>query len=283
MRALWLADVIRDAGLTIRPFDGWETRGGDDFDPLGVILHHTVTRDSMAAEDWLLAKRGNSTTPPPLANYSTNRDGTVSIIAAGTANHGGKGSWNDVYGNRFWFGDEMKNLGSGNPDSDYYEPWPQIQLESAYRAAAAVLTHLGATVDWLVTHERYADNPPGWPGRKNDPHSHDLELVQAIVQAIIEGEDMLTAQDVWWFKIADPTNGELRGAAHLLRQSYKFAYQAAVDAAIARQVAETLASRPVDQLDPAEIEAIAAEVAERVNAEAIAEAVADEQAERLAS
>lgn len=191
MRATWLADVLRDAGLTVKPYDGWETRGRDDFEPVGVILHHTVTKPttSDAVVDRLLAVTGSSTVSPPLCQYSTNRDGSVSIIAAGTANHGGVGRWNGVSGNKFWFGDEMKNAGTAAA-----EPWVPRQLESAYRAAAAILTHLGQDSSWVTGHKEYATPP----GRKTDPHTISLDTVRKTVGRIMEDHMALSDEDKAW-------------------------------------------------------------------------------------
>jgi hypothetical protein len=182
LRALYLADVLRDAGLTIKSFEGWEERGGYGFRPKGVILHHTVTKATTAdlTVDKMLAVTGSSTVPPPLCNYSTNRDGTISIIAAGTANHGGTGGWNGVSGNSNFFGDEMKNNGVD-------EVWPERQLESARIAAAALLKHLGQTdASMLCGHKEYA--LPA--GRKRDPHTLDMTNERRLVSAIMEGDDM---------------------------------------------------------------------------------------------
>lgn len=178
MRATWLADVLTDAGLIVRPYPNWETRGLDTFDPKGLILHHTVTKPTTAdpVVDRLLAETGSSTVAAPLCNYSTNRDGTVSIIAAGTANHGGQGVWRGVSGNRFFLGDEMKNLGTAAA-----EPWPDRQLESARIAAAAVLAHLGQGAEWMCGHKEYATPP----GRKTDPHTLNMDAQRALIGALL--------------------------------------------------------------------------------------------------
>lgn len=146
------------------------------------MLHHTVTRPtaSDAAVDRVLAVVGSSKVSPPLGNISTNRDGSVSIIAAGTANHGGVGKWNGVSGNRYWVGDEMKNLGTSA------EPWPAIQVESALRAAAAILAHIGTDESWLVGHKEYATPL----GRKSDPHTLDMDTQRTIVGALLKDPDM---------------------------------------------------------------------------------------------
>lgn len=185
-RALWLADVITDAGLHVKPYPGWETRGGADFTPRGVIWHHTVTRPTASDNtvDRILAIRGSSSVPPPLANISTNRDGTVSIIAAGTANHGGAGRWNGVTGNRYWVGDEMKNWGTADR-----EPWADRQLESARIAAAAILNQINADESWLVAHKEYAKPP----GRKVDPHTLNMDAERRTIQQRLE-DDMTPEQ-----------------------------------------------------------------------------------------
>lgn len=187
-RAIWLADIIRDTGLKVTPYPGWESRGGDSLDPRGIMLHHTVTRPSTAnlVVDRTMAVIGNSSTPPPLCNWSTNRDGSVSIIAAGTANHGGKGSWQGLSGNRYFLADEMKNLGSGNPASVYYEPWSEDQLEAARVVAAAVANHIGMDPEMLCGHKEYGSNPPGWPGRKTDPHTLNMDQERLTLRNLME-------------------------------------------------------------------------------------------------
>lgn len=185
--AIWLADILKDAGLRLFYVDGWESRGGFGFAPKGVMQHHTVTSPGTAdaVVDRMLAIRGSSTVPPPLCNYSTNRDGSVSVIAAGIANHGGKGFWQGYDSNRYFFGDEMKNLGTSA------EPWPIIQLDSARVAAAAVLKHLGADAGMLCGHKEYATPP----GRKTDPHTLDMDRERVEVDAIMRGDDMLTEKE----------------------------------------------------------------------------------------
>lgn len=186
-RALWLVDTLENAGLTVHPFKDWETRGQTTFTPTGVMWHHTVTRPTTADPtiDHFLAITGSSTVAAPLCNYSTNRDGSVSVIAAGTANHGGTGVWKGVSGNRYWFGDEMKNLGTSK------EPWPQIQLDAARIAAAAILAHLEKPADWLVAHKEYATPA----GRKSDPHTLNMTAERLLVAALLnpteEATDML--------------------------------------------------------------------------------------------
>ena len=123
--------------------------------------------------------------PAPLCNYSTNRDGTLSIIAAGRANHAGVGEWAGHSGNKWFLGDEMKNLGTGA------EPWPTVQLDAARVAAAAILDHLGQPADMLCGHKEYALPP----GRKVDPHTLNMESNRLIVEALMEDGMALTPKE----------------------------------------------------------------------------------------
>lgn len=269
-RAVWLADVLTDAGLKIRPYSGWETRGKTDFTPRGVILHHTVTSPTSldATVDRMLAVRGSSTTPPPLCNYSTNRDGSVSIIAAGTANHGGQGEWKGLSGNRFFFGDEMKNLGTKA------EPWSDRQLESARMAAAAILDHISADVTMVCSHAEYATPA----GRKTDPHTLDMDkqrlLIAGLFHPLQEDDDMATAQEIWFHLISDPITGTQRGAQAILAFARQDAHTAKVNSAIAVELARNAVQG--NTLSDVQVATIAAAVAD-----GIAEEVADELASRL--
>ena len=189
-RALWLADVLSSAGLKIKPYPGWESRGRSDFAPVGLMWHHTVTSPSTpdSTVDRILAVTGSSLVSAPLCNYSTNRDGTVSIIASGTANHGGRGGWQGKSGNRLFLGDEMKNRGT-----NALEPWPAVQLESARIAAAAVLDHIRRDASWLCGHKEYALPP----GRKTDPHTLVMDAERARVAALME-------ENMAWTQPGDP-------------------------------------------------------------------------------
>jgi len=155
-----LADTLRSVGLTVIEVPGWETRGGFDFDPRGVVLHHTATAGTA---DKLL-RDGRTGLSGPLCNWSTERDGRVKLFAAGTANHAGR----DWSGNpaRLWtppgtrnrhvYGDEAINTGVG-------QEWPAVQLDSMVLAAAAVSRHHGWAAEHTVAHFEWAGR------RKIDP------------------------------------------------------------------------------------------------------------------
>ncbi len=136
--------------------DGWRTRGRPASlgwgDMHGIVNHHTATPKSVsdAATNRLL-RVGRSDLPGPLAQFGTQRDGTVAIIAAGRSNHAGavrpevlNDFLNDrhvtrpsttagetVDGNAFLYGNEVHNSGTG-------EKYPDEQLRSIVLLNAAI-------------------------------------------------------------------------------------------------------------------------------------------------
>jgi hypothetical protein len=162
MRALWLADVLRGAGLEVVETAGWQTRGRDfAADPLGIMAHHTASPiASTLATNLHVVTNGNSVAPGPIAQAMLWRDGVWYIIAAGRANHAGKGSlpWlpGADTGNQHLLSVEAVNNGVG-------ELWAPAMVISYEIGTAAILRRLGHGAERATTHAEYA------PSRKIDP------------------------------------------------------------------------------------------------------------------
>ena len=172
-RALWLADVFRDAGLRVSPVHGWETRGSSSFNPKWLVEHHTASnKNSGNAPALGIVTHGRTGLAGPLANWLTARDGTIFVVASGRANHAGVGRYPDgSSGNSLSFGDEAENNGIG-------EPWPGVQKDAIERAGAAVCRYLNWGASRIVGHKEYATPQ----GRKIDP-TYDMGAHRAAVQA----------------------------------------------------------------------------------------------------
>src|SRR5262249_16329185 len=122
--------------------------------------------------------KGRPDLPGPLAQLGLGRDGTYFVIAAGRANHAGKGNWKGVVnGNTNLIGIEAENTGLPN-DS----PWPDVQMDAYRRGVAAILKHVGQTFDFCAGHKEYA--LPA--GRKSDPN-FDMGPFRSTVAAIMDG------------------------------------------------------------------------------------------------
>lgn len=176
---IWLPDVLKAAGLKVAQVDGWQDRGrGDIGRILGVLCHHTAgpKKGNMPSLDTLI--KGRSDLPGPLAQLGLGRDGTYYIIAAGKANHAGKGAWKGVVnGNTHLIGIEAEN--TGLPDDS---PWPKVQIDAYSRGVAAILKHIGQPVDFCAGHKEYAQPA----GRKSDP-DFDMTTFRTSVAAVMNG------------------------------------------------------------------------------------------------
>src|SRR5262249_28718413 len=175
----WLPAVLDTAGLKVARVDGWESRGrGDVGQILGVMCHHTAGPKigNMPSLKTLIV--GRSDLPGPLSQLGLGRDGTYYVIAAGRCNHAGIGKWKDLTrGNTNFIGIEAEN--TGRPDDS---PWPNVQMDAYRRGVAAILRHIGRSVDFCAGHKEYALPK----GRKDDP-DFDMNAFRLSVAAIVDG------------------------------------------------------------------------------------------------
>jgi len=165
----WLADELRAAGCQVHEYDtAWPTRsrssGGFAATPLGVSWHHTAGAVGASAQsecDYMV----KSSDARPTCNIYVARDGIVWILAGGATNTSGKGG--PLTMSRGTVGQDCANtttvgMECGN-SGDGREPWPQIQIDAAFRASNAINARLGNQPSDVFSHQCYA------PTRKIDP------------------------------------------------------------------------------------------------------------------
>jgi hypothetical protein len=151
---------------------GWQTRGRPastgDFNPQGVLCHHTASPAGTSDKvDLQCILAGNSDAPGPISQLYIGRAGNVYVVAAGRANHGGKGRRPgiDTGGcadmNALLLGIEAGNNGVG-------EPWPDAQTTIYAEVVAALCDHYGWTVDDVFLHATTGP-PSGGCNSKIDP------------------------------------------------------------------------------------------------------------------
>ena len=173
VRAPWLGDVLRDAGLEVVAVGAPVGRGRDMDDILGVVGHDTVTTQAWTngAVDRLLV-RGREDLPGPLSHLGLDRNARYRWVADGRCNHNGYGLWgNDA------IGIEVYCAGGLNPR--HPEPWNDAQREAFIVGARAICEHLG-----LDPSERVKGHKETDPDRKVDPWLVDMAAVR---RAIVEG------------------------------------------------------------------------------------------------
>lgn len=187
---LWLADILRDAGLAVVEHPGWKARGKPGMRPRIVIGHHTAshpfTPDATVTN---LLVNGRVDLPGPLCHLGLNRNGTYIVVAAGKANHAGLGQWMDANESVEAIGIEAYNYGAGVPFPSR-EPWPQIQLDAYDRGVAALLAHIGRDERYFCGHREWAQPP----GRKPDPSGIDLPAMRLRIKYLLEEEPMTKTQ-----------------------------------------------------------------------------------------
>jgi hypothetical protein len=161
-----LADWLRQAGVRVVEYDGWQTRarssgGYADGRPWGVMWHHTASSTSPENDASYMCHGSDSR---PVANLLVARDGVVWVLAAGATNTNGKGGpWTWSRGtvpldsmNTYAVGVEIANNGVG-------EPFPAVQVDAAFAVSTTLAARLGLPASDVCTHQRYA------PDRKIDP------------------------------------------------------------------------------------------------------------------
>jgi N-acetylmuramoyl-L-alanine amidase-like protein len=149
----------------------WRSRGRPastgPFTPTGVLCHHTASpAGTTPANDLAVILAGNGDAPGPISQIYIGRDAQVYLVAAGRANHGGKGMRPGIDGscqdmNALLVGIEAGNNGIG-------EYWPD-DMTSIYAATVAALnTFYGWAIDSTYLHQ--TTGPPfGGCNSKIDP------------------------------------------------------------------------------------------------------------------
>lgn len=165
-RLTGLADHLRKWGFTVVELPGWKTRGADfDGMPKVCVCHHTGTPRSKTKDlpTQGVLTNGRSDLDGPLCQIGYGYSGTVYMVAAGKANHAGKGHWAGVFvGNDDSVGIEAESPGDGT--------WTDAQREGYPRLAAAVVDYLNTNASHICAHRESAEPH----GRKNDPVGIDM-------------------------------------------------------------------------------------------------------------
>ncbi len=176
MRLLGLADRLRDFGLIVVEVPGWQDRG-DDFDatPIVVVAHHTGTAATAKGDypSLRIVRDGRSDLPGPLSQVGMGRDGTAYVIAAGKANHAGKGAWKGISTSKLTIGCEAESPGDGT--------WTEAQREAYPKILAAMTAEIESTAAMVCAHREWA--LPA--GRKPDPTGIDMPTLRARVRDLL--------------------------------------------------------------------------------------------------
>lgn len=175
MRLTWLADELRAWGLDVVETPGWQTRGDDNLDPQVIVCHHTASPsdsgDIPSLPLLMNGRDGEHPVPGPLSQIGLARSGKAYVVASGTSNNAGIGSFAGVTGNRHTIGIEAENNGVG-------EPWGAAQVDAYHRIVAALCSRTGIPVSMVCGHKE-------WTTRKIDPAGINMDQFRSAVAAML--------------------------------------------------------------------------------------------------
>lgn len=206
-RAVWLADVLRSAGLKVVEHNGWLGRGAAFPDLRAVVWHHDASPagDSPGVPAYMLRQMAQG---KAAAQLWVDRRGTWHILAAGVAFHAGKV--------RTGMPGNYQSLGV-ETDHTIGEAWPAAQLSSLRKGTAAILARLGKDATGLHMHKSICDPP----GRKTDPDGLELHSERgrvAVLMAVkaqsttdpqpLQEDDEMTPQD--WTRMEKLVDDRIR-------------------------------------------------------------------------
>lgn len=171
IKLAWMADELRDAGLTVIEVPGWKTRTmptSNTYNPVGVMNHHTVGTVYTYPYTFLQDK----------CNIVIFQDGTVAVLNAGYAYDSGLGTpyvLNKVLSDETFTWDEIKDKTSTTLMNPHY-----IDIEVVHKGDGSYIPQ--AQYDALIATNRVLCDHYGWdpetrvighsesaPDRKQDP------------------------------------------------------------------------------------------------------------------
>ena len=166
---------------------GWKARtyaAGGMLGVAGVLWHHTATRgNGTNYPSRTVLRDGHAGLAGPLCNLSLMKDGTVGIVAAGQANHAGRGSIGGAYenmGNYWLIGIEAESDGVTND-------WTPEQIKAMPHIGAALdLGFSGGKDFYQIAHREYS-----YDG-KIDPSFVDMDALRANINKLLTGGTITT-------------------------------------------------------------------------------------------
>ena len=212
MSATTLRVNLEAAGLNVREYSGWVTRGGPwEFAfPIGILQHHTAPPVPFPVDNLAGVSDGGRIK----CNMNIKSDGTVWLIAyeapnyssgkgssivqeqviAGippTANAVDRGLVDDLNGNDLFWGIENDHPGDGSP-------LPDAQRKAIAVASHVVAEHFGLSHRNVISHAE-------WTRRKSDPYwDRDRRCIDRI-RSDMEALEMITGPngEPNWDQVAD--------------------------------------------------------------------------------
>lgn len=154
-----LERAVKNAGVKYNKASGWASHGRGTMGAIKTIVcHHTAGPKSGNSPSLNVVRNGRPGLNGPLAQLFLARDGTVTIVGAGIANHAGVVRSNS-YANSHAIGIEAENTGLSN------DPWPAHQIDAYAKLCKALCKEFGLSTSRVLGHKEVCAPV----GRKPDP------------------------------------------------------------------------------------------------------------------
>ncbi|CAF3645670.1 unnamed protein product [Rotaria sordida] len=133
-----LADIFRDAGLTVFEVEHWKTHGRGVMNSVkSILIHHTAGPATGNFPSLIVVRDGREDLAGLLSQLGLGRNGKWYVIAAGRSNHAGKTIDDNIFGNSNASGIEAE--GTGIPSTDTgHASWPDVQYQSYVQGVKAL-------------------------------------------------------------------------------------------------------------------------------------------------
>lgn len=202
MTAERLHGMLVDAGLNVRQYTGWETRGRAwaRGEPVGVMQHHTA-----APVPYPVSRLAGTLIK---CNVNTKPNGEVWLVSYGACNYssgsglsqvlaevlagtppdanararGFEATDDDINGNPYFWNFENDHWGHG-------EPMPAVQSRAITVATEVSNAYWGLTAGNTISHAE-------WTARKSDPYWDGDRRVIETIRNSLEEDMPLTAEDL---------------------------------------------------------------------------------------
>lgn len=172
-------------GLDVHTVSGWSTRGSSSFAPT-ISLSHWIAGPRGVAEGRRpmlnLVTVGRSGLPGPLCNDYMGRSGECVLVAAGRANHAGRGSWKGVTGNTGSMGTEAEAADNRDWTAKQKTTWPLFHIYKLFAMwEKGLISWNQITADRACSHAEFALPR----GRKVDINGYEMPAMRRQVDALL--------------------------------------------------------------------------------------------------
>lgn len=153
-----LLRAVKKAGVKYNEAAGWQSHGRGTMGTIQTVVpHHTAGPARGNSPSLNVVRNGRGNLHGPLSQLFLARDGTVTLVGAGIANHAGRVKYNS-YSNSHSIGIEAEATGTSS--------WPDVQMDAYAKLCKALCDEFNLSYSRVLGHKEVCSPS----GRKIDPN-----------------------------------------------------------------------------------------------------------------